>query len=51
MCKRQQIVAAHDIVAKIPDELHLTPEQVQAIAIVLGLFARLLDLDHFSPLK
>jgi len=43
MCQRQQILAAHDIVTKIPDELTIDFDQVQAIVVVLALLSRLLD--------
>lgn len=46
MCQRQQILAAHDIITKIPDEMKLSTEQVEAIVTVLALLSRLLDLKR-----
>lgn len=43
MCQRQQILAAHDVVTKIPDELTTDPGDVEAIVKVLGLLSRLLE--------
>ncbi len=43
MCQRQQILAAHDIVTKIPDELKINSNQVEAIVVVLALLSRLLE--------
>jgi len=43
MCQRQQILTAHDIVTKIPDELKISSNQVEAIVVVLALLSRLLE--------
>jgi len=43
MCQRQQILTAHDIVTKIPDELKINSNQVEAIVVVLALLSRLLE--------
>jgi len=43
MCQRQQILAAHDIVTKIPDELTSSFDQVEAIVVVLAVPSRLLE--------
>lgn len=43
MLKRQEIMAAHDAVSRIPDEIQVSREQVEAITVVLGLLAALLD--------
>jgi hypothetical protein len=49
MCQRQQILAAHDIVTKIPDELSTGPEEVEAIVTVLRLLSELLDKHGYEP--
>ena len=49
MCQRQQILAAHDIVTKIPDELTTDPDDVEAIVTVLRLLSRLLDKHGYEP--
>ena len=46
MCQRQQILAANDVVTKIPDELPLNLEEVEAVVTVLRLLSRLLDDEH-----
>ena len=43
MCQRQQILAATDIVTKIPDELKVNAEEVKAVVTVLHLLGQLLD--------
>ena len=43
MCQRQQILAATDIVTKIPDELRVSTEAVKAVVTVLRLLGQLLD--------
>ncbi len=44
MCERQQIVSAHDLITKIPDELKLNSEQIKAVVAVLHLLSELLEL-------
>jgi hypothetical protein len=46
MCERQQILAANDVVTKIPDVLLLDTEEVAAVMTVLRLLSRLLDKEH-----
>lgn len=43
MCQRSQILAATDVVTKIPDEVSVTPDEVNAIVTVLRLLTRMLD--------
>jgi hypothetical protein len=43
MCQRQQILAATDIVTKIPDELKVSADEVKAVVTVLRLLGQLLD--------
>ena len=43
MCQRQQILAATDIVTKIPDELNVNTDEVKAVVTVLRLLGQLLD--------
>ena len=43
MCQRQQILAATDVVTKIPDELMVSSDEVKAVVTVLRLLGRLLD--------
>jgi len=43
MCQRQQILAATDIVTKIPDELTVNTDEVKAVVTVLRLLGQLLD--------
>jgi len=43
MCQRQQILAATDVVTKIPDELNVSADEVKAVATVLRLLGQLLD--------
>jgi len=46
MCQRQEIVAAHDIITKIPDEMQIGEDQLRSIVVVLGLLTKLLEQDH-----
>jgi len=43
MCQRQQILAATDVVTKIPDELNVSADEVKAVVTVLRLLGQLLD--------
>jgi len=43
MCQRQQILAATDILTKIPDELSVSRDEVAAVVTVLRLLSKLLD--------
>lgn len=43
MCHRSQILAAADIVTKIPDEVSVSTDEVSAIVTVLRLLTRMLD--------
>ncbi len=43
MCQRQQILAATDVVTKIPDELKVSTDEVKAVVTVLRLLGQLLD--------
>jgi hypothetical protein len=43
MCHREQIMAATDVVTKLPDELKVTPQEVTAVVTVLRLLGQLLD--------
>jgi hypothetical protein len=46
MCQRQEIMAAHDIITKIPDEMKIGEDQLLSIVVVLRLLTRLLEQDH-----
>lgn len=48
MCRKSQILDSVDVVTKIPDELAVTPHEVEAIAIVLRLLSRML-VDATAP--
>jgi hypothetical protein len=43
MCQRHQILAATDVVTKIPDELKVSMDEVKAVVTVLRLLGQLLD--------
>jgi hypothetical protein len=43
MCQRQQIMAATDVVTKLPEELGVGPDEVAAVITVLRLLGQLLD--------
>jgi hypothetical protein len=43
MCHRGQILAAKDVVTKIPDEFNVSTDEVNAIVTVLRLLSRMLD--------
>ena len=43
MCQRQQILAATDVITKIPDELKVNTDEVKAVVTVLRLLGQLLD--------
>jgi len=43
MCHRKEILSAHDLIRKLPDEMSLDGEQLRAIVTVLVLLSSLLD--------